>query len=166
MIKYFLASVALFCFAVGCARNGRQNVVLVQIDPKWEIGKFTPPYTGIPDSLGGNKLWADIGLTIQVHKSGSMLGYAVGGIAASLDKRKPPIIYHGYRPYVPQHIPQLISNTAEGDSLFKKFAPWIEQYYRNMTFTVNKDCECFATRDSVWVGHHILFEGKKYPSYK
>lgn len=166
MIKYILTSVALFCFALGCQRNGRQNLVIERIDPKSEVGKFTPPPLEVPDSLGGSRLWADIGLTIQVHKSGSMLGYVVSGIAATLDKRKPPIIYHGYRPYIPQHVPQQISNTAQGDSLFRAFSPWIDQYYRNLTFTVNKECECFAAGDTVLMGHHILVEGKKQPIYK
>jgi len=165
-MKSILTSVALFCTVVGCQHNGRQNVVNERIDPKSEVGKFTPPRLEVPDSLGGSRLWADIGLTIQVHKSGSMLGYVVSGIAATLDKRKSPIIYHGSRPYVPQHIRQRISNTAQGDSLFRVFAPWIDKYYRTMTFTVNNDCECFAAGDTVLMGHHILFEGKKQPNYK
>jgi len=115
-------------------------------DSRWRVGDLIPPNLEVPDSLGGNRLTGFIALAISVHKSGKLLGYKIRMIEVTIDTTKPTIVYSSVR-----------SRSTQGDSLLRVFTPWIDKYYNDIKFTINRNDPALAVYDTASMLHHIQF---------
>jgi len=159
MIKVIMGLLIFVYCICGCQRFSRQesdkqegNLPFDDADPAWRVGDFEEPKLEVPDSLGGKKLTGFLVLSISVHKSGKLLGYKIRKIVVTLDTTKAPIEYFDMRPHV-----DAVTRSAQADSLLRVFAPWVDQYYNALKFTINKDDPALAVYDTATVSYDIRF---------
>jgi hypothetical protein len=98
----------------------------------------------VPESLGGDGLLGYMVMEVRVTKDGSLHGYRIGRIEVSPDT----LHWYVYSPW---------SKTATGDSLIRRFQPWIDQLYGTMRSEGAERDSMFLLYDSLWYSYHHDF---------
>jgi hypothetical protein len=107
----------------------------------------------LPDSLGGNHVVGYINMDVRVTKDGGMHGYRVRRIEISPDTLH-WFVYSAH------------TDTPQGDSLFAKFIPWLETYYRKLRVIDTERDSLFLLGDSLWYNHIIDFGSVRDPKQR
>jgi hypothetical protein len=121
---------------------------LIPYSRSW--GKIVPAPMTPPDSLGGNTLLGYVNMEVRVTKDGMVHGYRVNRIEINQDT----LHWTAYSLHTP---------TPRGDSVYKRFAPWIETYYHLLRTTGTQKDSMFLISDTLWYNHIIDFGSVRDP---